>query len=494
MSYEQKMHDLQLNWREITPTRAVNGAAFPQGTIDLNFSVGRPFGMLWNKSYFRVGLTLTKAGLAPDIADATLIALADNAPACLFNNIYARVGGQDISSLVNYAPQASQVKQRLSKSGAWLDTIGKAAFGMDPDLASRHANTATRRILLGKPAPEPAPTIAITQATRRVVGVNTLLNTGESKLEVGDVIVVNGNPYTISVAANDDLGADCKIAEDPGGDIAVTANAYKRFGANNTVYINFQPPLGIFDHGEVMGSGDYRLQMNPNAYFKTAIVQTIDDLAVAGYDVVVNDLRFYLATVNSDSPATDVQHLRLVESHVQSKPLGNADSLLDFVVPPSTQSISVFVQAPTANNTTQFPPTLFKALPYDQDEILTSIQISYAGENKPSVRWQSESKEPVNGANGSDLSQQRYLDTQLYSGRIWSEGGAESYADWKKRGGLYHFSFTRDASDRSTQLQVASSWSNLPANSMLFVVAHFTRAVSISTENGLVTSVESMAV
>jgi hypothetical protein len=60
----------------------------------------------------------------------------------LYNNVYVRAGGQDVSSIVNYVPQAQQVKNRLDKSGAWLDTVGKDSFGCDADFQTRVNNTA----------------------------------------------------------------------------------------------------------------------------------------------------------------------------------------------------------------------------------------------------------------------------------------------------------------------------------------------------------------
>ena len=45
------------------------------------------------------------------------LAFADDAMACLYNNVYFRAGGQDVSSIVNYVPQAHALKTQVMKSG-----------------------------------------------------------------------------------------------------------------------------------------------------------------------------------------------------------------------------------------------------------------------------------------------------------------------------------------------------------------------------------------
>ncbi len=488
------MAELQLNWRQITAQRDVAGAAFDRGVIDFNWSIGRPFGMIWNKSYFRIAMTIKGAGgaSAPELKEN--LAFADNPAAGLFTNCYARCGGMDVSSIVNYAPQAHQVKTRLSKTGAWLDNIGKNIFGMDADFASRQKRVSTNNVYLG-PNPLTA-TIAIVAATGRVTGENTKLFTGESKLSIGDKIIgPDGTEYPVTTAATDDVGAACVVTPHPANDIAATIGFTKVGAATNTIYVHWQPPIGIFEHAKPMGSGDYRLQLNPNSYYKTALVQSLA-AAVAGtnFEVEVNDVQFFLATINSNIPASGVEQLRLMECQVQSKSIATpaSDNLLDFTIPPSTQAISVFIQHPTSGSDTQYPPTLFKST-LNADEGLRSIQVNYAGENKPSTRWNSESVVATSLVDGVDYTVQRYLDTQLYGGLFFSEGGSESYTQWKQRGGLYHFSWVRDASDRSTHCQVSVNFANAAPNTVVYVAAHYARAVNITTENGMVVDVASLA-
>jgi hypothetical protein len=478
--------------RQITCQRSVNGPNFPLGVQDYNVSVGRPFGWIPARSYFGIAMTIT-GPLGNEPLPNDELALADSVCGNLFNNVYVRAGGQDCSSIVNFVPQAQQIKNRLDKSGAWLNSIGRDSFGCDPDFASRKKNV-TPGIAVGAVGA----TLALVAATGRVTGAaGSLLFTGESKLDIGDEIVVDNIAYTVTAPATDNAGANCTVIPLPLGNIAATTNCYKvdpvrdaEGEGRNKVYFMWQPPVGIWDHALPLGSGDYRVQLNPNSYYKTACVQSLaaNLAAPAQFDFVVDDIQLFIATVKVDIPVTGVETLHLMEMQIQSKSLpgGRNDSLLDFTVPPSTKAISIFVQSNKAGNDTQIPSSVFKAIDRS-DEDLTSIQMQYANCTKPATRWTSSMLPNTN------YMKQRYNDTQLYSGKLWSEGGTETFAEWFKRGPLYHYSFIRDESDRSTHVQLNSQFGNLALDTNIMICAHFSRAVEITIANGFVTQVVSLS-
>jgi hypothetical protein len=483
--------NVDYQYRQITCQRAVNGSSFPLGVQDYNFSVGRPYGWIPARSYFRIAMTLSgPLGGAPVSRDG--IAFADSVCGNLFNNVYVRAGGQDVSSIVNYVPQAQQIKNRLDKSGAWLNSVGRDSFGCDADFASRQKQTSSG-FSLG-----PVGATIEMKSDGTVVGANgALLNTGNSALRINDQIVVNGVTYTVTADATADDGTGVTIGNPPGGNLAPSTICYKVDPTNNAdgdgrniVYLMWQPPVGIWDETKPLGSGDYRIQLNPNSYYKTACVESlVASLASpAAFNFAVNDIQLFIATVKVDIPVTGVDTLHLMEMQIQSKALsaGTQDSLLDFTVPPSTKAISIFVQSNKAGNDTKVPPSTFKALDRS-DENLSSIQITYANSSKPATRWTSELTPTTN------YMKQRYNDTQLYSGKFWSEGGTETFAEWLKRGPLYHYSFIRDESDRSTHVQLNSQFGNLAADCNIMICAHFSRAVEITSSNGFVTSVVSLS-
>ena len=63
------------------------------------------------------------------------IALAEGCIANAYNNANFLAGGQSISQINSFFPQASAVKMRTSKSGAWLDKIGSYVYGYNGDAA-----------------------------------------------------------------------------------------------------------------------------------------------------------------------------------------------------------------------------------------------------------------------------------------------------------------------------------------------------------------------
>lgn len=117
-------------WRQSTAKRTINGPTFTQGVIDFDFSVGSNTVFIPSKSYFRIGVKMTGAdpAVAPVMADD--IAFANFLPGNLFDNSFFYAGGQNVSSCINYGPQAHALAYRLRKSGAWLNSIGKDAYGI----------------------------------------------------------------------------------------------------------------------------------------------------------------------------------------------------------------------------------------------------------------------------------------------------------------------------------------------------------------------------
>ena len=180
----------ELVFREISCSKAVNGENFSQGVQDYNFSTGAPTGWIPSRSYFRIEMTLEGAGnlagglvLQPTVRQQ--LAFADSACGNLFDNVYFKGAGQDISTAVNYVGQSNALKNRLQKTGAWLNSIGKSSYMLESDFQKR-VNQVSRdtyinpegeceRLFVGNEANQLTGTIAITAATGAITGVNTAL-------------------------------------------------------------------------------------------------------------------------------------------------------------------------------------------------------------------------------------------------------------------------------------------------------------------------------
>ena len=488
-------------WREISCQKSVRGADFDRGVQDFNFQVGNPTAWIPSKSYFKVDMTLTgSGGNQPTTRQA--VAFADNACSALYNNVYFRAGGQDVSSVVNYVPQIGAAKCRLQKSLGWQDSIGSSAMMIEADFDKRVRDVSAT----GGAEPESEGTIiSVGDATHfadatvaiAVGGIVAGNFTEFTKAKVGDTLVVAGGRYSITgITSNTVL-----IVAGETVVVAATTDAYiigqKDTGKHrNVVSAMWQPPIGIFDHTAPIGAGDFRISLNPTSNYKRSAVETINPTAVVGsaannnnYDLVIDNVRFYVCTVKVSIPS-GVSTLHLLEGMSQSKKAG-LESTLEFTVPASTRAISVFIQNASAGSNPLYPPTMFKT-GTAMERQLQSIQMTYANVSKPATRWSSDYNDNTNQL------QQRYLETQLESGLISSQGGAETFEDFVKRGPMYHFSFQRDSEDKSTQVQLATSFRNAPSaiteDFNVFVVAWYSRSVQITTQSGTVVEVNALNV
>ena len=160
--------DVELNWREVTCKRSVDGDSFSRGIQDFDFSVSGKNAFIPSLSYFLIdtqllmvpkkyprmddGLPVAKLSQeGPTAADLPVgsvtgyrrpvvsdgIALADHFGSTLYNNAFFRAGNSDVSLITQYIPQAGVLKSRLDKSNAWTKNIGRIIFQDDADFERR---------------------------------------------------------------------------------------------------------------------------------------------------------------------------------------------------------------------------------------------------------------------------------------------------------------------------------------------------------------------
>lgn len=402
-------------WRQSTAKRTINGSSFTQGVIDFDFSVGSNTVFIPSKSYFRIGVKMTGGNIAVAPVKADELAFANFCPGNLFDNSHFYAGGQNVSSCINYGPQAHALAYRLSKSGAWLNSIGKDAYGICASFKYRN---------------------------------NMISTDGHAAGEVESV------PSTDA------------------GDASIR-------------YFIYQPPLGIMEHSKPMGAGQYRFQFNPASNYAKACVESVADRTLGDYTFEVQNMELYVCEEKMDMSPTGTDVLHLMEHHVQSKKLSQASSV-DFNVPPSTKAITIFVQSGEAGNNNKFPPSKFTTETGIHNK-LKNLQITFANTTKPPTNWVSETGEHTQKL------QQRYLDTQIESGQAFSSGGCETMSDWLMNGPMYHYTFARDSSDRSTQVQLSMQFGeSTDTNDNIFLVAHYTRSIEIQVEAGYISQVSSL--
>lgn len=490
----------EFNFMEISSTSGTQGTEFDSGLKDFPFSIGAPNVWYPSKSYFRVDWQLrgNLAGGAPfKPTVAEQIAFADNAPGALLHDVTFNAGGQPVSKLNQYIPQAAMCKHRTRDTESWRKNVGSKAFLQEPSFTKRMAYTTgnvtpelgdeSEYVDLGDSTHFNDYTVAIAITTGLVTGFQTDLE----KLEKGDTLVVNGIKYEVLTEATNATGANMTVAPLAAA-VAASAEAYglvrrNAFEGRNTVYTMFQPAIGIFDYDKPLAAGNYTFQLNPNPNYKTSAIQTLRDTGVVptNCDIYVERIRLYVATAKMVIP-DDTITLDLMEVMVQSKVSSASGTNVEhFTVPSSTERLSVFVQSGDAGTNTAIPPGDFRCKDNSQYN-LSNVQITYGGMTKPQTRWSSDYD------NNTDRLQHRYLESMIETGLIETETGGESFESYMQRGPLVTYRFDTDRDNLSTEVQLQMDYSSIEAGARIFLVAHYRNSTTITTKAGQVVAVEQL--
>ena len=493
---DSKSHSyLEQKWIQVTAHRGISDSNFREGVLDFNFNVGGA-GMVFipSKSYFRVGCTLNNhAGAQPTIHDQ--IALADNFSAGLFQSCSFQAGGVDVSTVASFLPQAQALKTRTSKNYGWLKSIGRDVQFCDADFQSRVNRSAagfdtraltdeiTQRVKLASGAHVTDYKVQIANTTGDVTGTNT--DFAAAGVVIGDQLLINGVIYTVVAgAAVTDTAMRVTPLPAAAVDTGTTGTAVKLMREFNgdgrrTVYSCFQPALGIFDHPHHIGSGSYRIQCNPNSNYKTACVEAKNGQV---HNFRVETLEFYACVAKYPESLSGTDQLDLNEIAVYQTDITSltGEQVTNMTVPSSTYAISLFIQDGSAGTDSKIPPSSFTNL--DRSDLkVTAFQISYANTMKPVTQYTSTFTDTTNQL------QQRYYESVLEN----DLDEPEPFRDWIKRGAIYTVHFGKDRNDRSTNLQVSTTFAGVTAGSKIFIAAHYVKMVDIVSDKGYIINVTS---
>jgi len=520
--------------------------------------------------------SLDKEGFFRRPANADAIALADHFGSTLYNNAFFRAGNSDVSLITQYIPQAGVLKSRLDKSGAWSHNIGRIVTQDDADFNRRRQYVSidgtfhedglkplqyTPRKLYKQDgtAFNEIPWV-FTQSDgilTVIYAVATVADVFLSGIQVGDIVeyttaaIAPGPParpqrqvyykidaifdqprYSGDVGDYKTLPATYRFSAVPvrntanidtaslAGTATLVHAAHDPACGSNITQVMFQPPIGIFSEANAISGGDFKISLNPSPNFKINGVQSLralqpfTSLQVLGdYDLKIKDVKFYVATINSDPTPTGVIPLSLIEMSVLNKTLNEqingGSQNLDFTVPPSTLAITVFVQGANAGTNTIMPSTKFYLQTGDGDPYtvgtnvndvnsslidniannLQQIQVTYGSITKTQTLYNS----AYSGTDGINKNIQRFLQSIQYSGKIVSDGGSESQPQYLERGNYWHFDFSKDKNDTSSYVNVQLGFNGtVGKGNNLFIVAHYSRQCEISYENGFITQVVSV--
>lgn len=435
---------MEMNYREIACQKAVSGASFTQGLQDFNWSVGYPTSWIPAPTYMRLTVQLNSDAADPPVVQPVIgdrFAFAENAANCLYNNVYLRAGQQDISSIINYSPQASMLKHRITKPGALLTYVGKSVYMLNADFSDR----------------------------QQLIVANALLANPQVRGYNRNVIDIIFQPGALGIWDYNNVmpSGDYRLSLNP------TTQLLNAVQADPT-YLSGQPPV------------------NPApalaAYLKVV------DVKMYLCTVRVTEAISQQLTFNSNLP----------EYFVSQKPFGTASSgTFDFTVPSSTIMLAFFLQSGNAGVPAGQLPNRIALSTFTttgQDELkVVSYQITYANQTKPSTRWSTaytttpSAQDGVN-ANRTNTFQTRYFNNIVENDLYINPGGAETINEYLTRGPYYLHSFIRDKDDKSTQVQLALELNGqaLDVNTQVFLVAIYNRETEIKTENGRIQSVRSL--
>jgi len=484
-------------YEQHAPTRDVTGQNFPNGAIHIRWQNSGTKWWVPSRSYLRFRVNMTKGDGTP-LDEANKLAPNMGLCANLFQSMEFRIADKTISRVSDYVPQIDALDTRTSKSKAWLDSIGKSlnywqsspqdrqqqiiAGGVE---AGVQPNKSTRtRLELGYAGPATAEVkaggAALNSSVELAQGGGGALPTGLYR--PGDVIVVAAQPLTIDAVSVDTGNGTTLLVHNASGApviaLAAAAVAFSRIRTDvapsrraGSTELVWQPPLSIFGVAQAMPSGKYELVLNPQSatqYAKRAFESLAGDrevnTGVTAADVRFNveDMYLYLATVNGERADNTTYLLDLSETRCQVDNVDRGGNFQqkNFDVSPSTAALTVAFQDSRAGNLNNITSSRFKINPNpqqglegtgaDQELKLNRMFVNYAGVNRP----QPDAAPVYQVGNSIDYTIQRYVDSQLYTGSYFDNGGGEELKEWQERGAYYYFAWPRDGNDRSTRVNV----------------------------------------
>ena len=279
---------------------------------------------------------------------------------------------------------------------------------------------------------------------------------------------------------------------------------------NNVLY---QPPLGVFDISDpTLLFGDFAIVLTPNQSYKTAVIESLENKTEGvDYKFSIRSMKFYIAKCKIPQMPTPDTAFSMMEYQLLTKQLliQSGTQNFDFMLPPSTQKIVVFIQDASAGSLSNVSASRFKVRQFsDQaaitnrygkfantwDEFLQAIQVTFSGITKPQSSFQPLEEIKYN----TNYMLQRWIHTNQMN----KNPSPEDFNEWLSMGAYYAFDFSRDALSNGTYANVRVSYTpptapayNVTAGNVpivnLFIVAIHNRDVAIQYEQGRVVSVRS---
>lgn len=523
----------EIHYAQYAPSRDVTGDNFAQGTQYIRWECSGKRWWIPKRSYIRFRCTLS------DGAGNQLVKSDDIAPnmflaSNLFQSLEFKINGKTICRVADYVAQIEALEKRMTKSKTWLDTTGNTLGFSHADFAKRQAAV----IENGTDDPDK-------YLSNGLIGYSILPNDNLGvPIEYGNVgdtyaIAINGvidfaqvgavafpdlrdsvdvGDYLCFTIANDinvirritavaAAQIVVSVAEGPfevlaatpiGNNVRVSPDNFNVSPSRNcqSFEIIWQPPLSIFKVNHALPSGSYELVLNPqniNTYKQMAVESDITTkevgLSESNFQFSINDMYMYVAMVEGPRVENASYLLDLEEINCQRRTVqAGAGGLLqeEFSVSPSTCALTLAFQDDRAGTVdTLHSASKFKVGETDEELDLIRMYINYAATNRPTP-----DADPQFDDNLLDYTVQRYVDSALYTGTFFTQGGAETIEDWHERGAYYHFNWPKDQSDRSTRVFTNYQFEGGITHGTALLFNHYKQAAMIKIVNGMVQDVQ----
>ena len=516
-----------IKYLQVQPRANSTGDAFPNSSINFFWTMSGNQRWIPSRSYVRIrnSMFMNLGNLArqpqEEKSGAPLMGPTYLQAAGLFDGAQIRVGGYTVSNVQQHHGQIAACEDRISKSGAFFDTLPPSINYGDVDFTTRRAKISLQGIREAQYSSggtdaswqQVTGTASVT-GPGLVTGVGTAFNTaGEGKVDVGDQIYIvssaGGNPvsYMVVTAVTSDTELQCTpttpIIVGDEGDI-FKFDPDPTFAAIPTEQANlsetcFQPSLSLFKQDKAL-QGSWELVLNPksSSQFRTSAMQSTNPIlppngtgmrmnqtvVTNGADMTglecafdVTDIQFFVAVVESANPNPSKESiaLELQETNVQPRRITGGQTVESYNVERSLFATSWGIQSSDAGRNTLYPCTQFTAgaavdgagaalttFNKDQDT-LQQYLVTYAGQTRenPALNVQIT---PGDGAttNGVDYTTWQYLISQLAHEKHRERGGVITKAQNRELGNLNTVKWRKPAGNVSTDLQLNVTYGDGP--------------------------------
>ena len=537
-------------YQEVQSLRSVTGTNFPDGEIVYRWGSGGNKYWIPAKSYLKVRLQLRDENGLPIQQLDNLIYSMNTVPQ-MFQSMSFKIADQTVCALTQNLSQVDTMKNRMTKSAGWLNSIGHSRNYWHHSYAERERKmlTAGGNHINGGLNPykgfseivqeakidnDDEFTISLVSAASNQY-LLTFSDTNNADLDltlisgftIGDIITIEHNetvngPTNSHIARIKYSGTVTAITSTtiqfiPSssvvssiGPVALTVAAAAQFQLN--IYrggfwseassslsqvqdFEWTPSLPIFDSQRAIPCAgtkqEFTLTPFSEGQWQKNIIESrgADKLLTTEFTVSVLDMRFYILTCDSNNiPADWTMLLDMNEIQCQSSPITSINQQQSMDVISSTYGISMAFQDRAATTNTLYPMTKFTI----RDNLEQQLQRYY-------IRYEYQVPTPdfegaLSISTQTDTLTDLYSRTKIYDGSEYREL-PETIEEYKSRGMYVFHPFPKTASSRNTRVYVQVNFGTLTDSTateqepFLLLFSHSKKVVELTIKNGTIVQV-----